>query len=949
MKNLKRILSLALASTMLIGMMVVGASATTVTDLDEVEHQTAAQTLLALGIMTGAEQLDGSLAFAPDGKLDRQAMAVMMARLINKGTDPKFADTDKPSFVDVKAGGWNVPYIEYCANFCVINGYGNGYFGPADELTSTQAARMMLNAMGYTWDGTGSWELATEVQARDLGLYDGLDDEITGEAMTRDDAAQMLYNALTAEMAGDKTYTTTGFETTTTLMSMWQINLLDTNVPTSFNTGMDGDDWDALEGTNWETRAAADEAAKTVSSQASRTASPNYELNNVLIPIPVRKPVQVQAPETLAHKYLSLDQQPIAMVDSVVDYYGIGYLVNGEYLVEEDVSYLMGHKAMALVKLDKNGDVDFTYGITDAASSVLYDGTVGGYSIPAAGNGYSANDLIRATEVVEFNNIAGTHSTVANLKGNSNAGIAALPIEWKLTVVNNGNGNFAAVVTPVELGRIGSITTTRYTLTERSALLGNVASRLIDDEILGYEGIAVGDYVTVMSAANTVSGYYELAKVNDIVTGTVDAIRYNDKRIQIDGTWYTQATNSLTTATSGFVDAVAQDVLLLGQEVTIVNVNGYFAYAEAEKTFSKDLIILTNVANTVNTSTLHNSVEASALFVADGTTATIKIDTLGNAAVADRTNMPVVDTLYNYTVSSDGYYTVVNANTTLTGYNTTVAAAKELDNNKIDNYLIADDAVLVVKYTTGNPAKVKYGLFDGKTVKGWKYDETGTDAIVTLGTVAGFVDNVRNVPYVQVAILACGTDVLGNTGVNDLPTAQGKTGNYGYVTSTPYRYADTSTTEKITYYVYTLWNGEEEITVYDRNTGIARPGRGDMVTYEDLGNGKIVSTKLNLTASAVKGYAASDEVLYLVQTGTEAGQPYEIADDVIVFYINNKTKKGADSGIISNAEIVQNPTTGAVIGYKHNVKIAVGTGAKDHTITILVIDVYNDLGTKTND
>ena len=56
MNNLKRILSLALASVMLVGMMVVGASATSYPDDENIVNKEAVDTLQALGIMKGDDK-----------------------------------------------------------------------------------------------------------------------------------------------------------------------------------------------------------------------------------------------------------------------------------------------------------------------------------------------------------------------------------------------------------------------------------------------------------------------------------------------------------------------------------------------------------------------------------------------------------------------------------------------------------------------------------------------------------------------------------------------------------------------------------------------------------------------------------------------------------------------------------------------------------------------------
>ena len=74
MRNLKRTLSLALASVMLVGMMSVGASAVNAsdfTDADEIVNKDAVSTMTALGIINGKE--DGSY-FDPTGNVTRAEM-----------------------------------------------------------------------------------------------------------------------------------------------------------------------------------------------------------------------------------------------------------------------------------------------------------------------------------------------------------------------------------------------------------------------------------------------------------------------------------------------------------------------------------------------------------------------------------------------------------------------------------------------------------------------------------------------------------------------------------------------------------------------------------------------------------------------------------------------------------------------------------------------------------
>ena len=170
MKNLKRVLSLALASVMVMGMMVVSASAADFTDDEKIVNQNAVDTMVALNIINGKD--DGS--FDPEAVVTRAEMAKMITVALNGGVDPVLGTKTQPTYTDIK-GHWAESYIEYCNSFGIVGGIGGGKFEPEGKLTSTQAARMSLNAMGYGIEDPSNWALLTEVQAREEGvdLYAG--------------------------------------------------------------------------------------------------------------------------------------------------------------------------------------------------------------------------------------------------------------------------------------------------------------------------------------------------------------------------------------------------------------------------------------------------------------------------------------------------------------------------------------------------------------------------------------------------------------------------------------------------------------------------------------------------------------------------------------------------------------------------------------------------------
>ena len=193
MRNLKRALSLGLTATMISGLMVMGSSAASYADVTSKQNEEAIEVLKTVGIMVGDE--NGK--FNPEAKVTRNEMAVVMCNLLDytvasyKGTSP---------FTDVPE--WTEPYVAACYTNGITSGYDKVTYGGNDTVTTGQAALMLLKALGYfqySADFGSDWLVETTKNGSTAGLFDGV---ATGakEALTRNDVAQMVLNALEADL-----------------------------------------------------------------------------------------------------------------------------------------------------------------------------------------------------------------------------------------------------------------------------------------------------------------------------------------------------------------------------------------------------------------------------------------------------------------------------------------------------------------------------------------------------------------------------------------------------------------------------------------------------------------------------------------------------------------------------------------------------------------------------
>ncbi|MBM6871473.1 S-layer homology domain-containing protein [Pseudoflavonifractor phocaeensis] len=198
MRNLKRVLSMALASVMVLGMMVVGASAADFSDQAEIKNTTAADVMTAIDVLEGTDKGQ----FLPNEILTREQAAKIICYMLMGPENAEKLGNSGTMFTDVAADRWSAPYISYCANMGILAGDGTGKFLPEGQLTGHAFAKMLLVALGYdatiqNYTGT-AWAINVATDAVNAGIF--VNGTVLSDPLSRDNAAQMAFQTLTADM-----------------------------------------------------------------------------------------------------------------------------------------------------------------------------------------------------------------------------------------------------------------------------------------------------------------------------------------------------------------------------------------------------------------------------------------------------------------------------------------------------------------------------------------------------------------------------------------------------------------------------------------------------------------------------------------------------------------------------------------------------------------------------
>ena len=131
MKDLRKVLALVIAFTMMLGF---GVSASVFPDVaDDASYAEAVTTLNALGIMCGDDKGE----FRPDATITRAeaAAVVIRAKGLEEASNGAKGAT---AFSDVAADHWATGYINLASQSGIVNGFTDGTFRPEERQKAFQ-------------------------------------------------------------------------------------------------------------------------------------------------------------------------------------------------------------------------------------------------------------------------------------------------------------------------------------------------------------------------------------------------------------------------------------------------------------------------------------------------------------------------------------------------------------------------------------------------------------------------------------------------------------------------------------------------------------------------------------------------------------------------------------------------------------------------------------------
>lgn len=141
--------------------------------------------------------------FKPEQNVTRAEFASMIVRVMGTEKSAEMLKTAPTGFTDVPVGHWANGYIAMAKNAGYVNGYPDGTFKPAGQITYAEMATMLTIALGKNEAGD-RFPQSYIMKAQQLGLFKDVEGVNFSDMATRGDVFKMVYNMVTSKEFGKR-------------------------------------------------------------------------------------------------------------------------------------------------------------------------------------------------------------------------------------------------------------------------------------------------------------------------------------------------------------------------------------------------------------------------------------------------------------------------------------------------------------------------------------------------------------------------------------------------------------------------------------------------------------------------------------------------------------------------------------------------------------------------
>ena len=717
MLNLKKVIALVCTLALVITSVSVVSFAEAYTDVTESSaYYEAVESLSKLGIVTGYE--DGT--YKPEETVTRAEMAALIARI--QGYEETAKANANTVFTDVPSTYWASGYVAQANGQGIINGYGDGTFGPDDAVKYEEAVKMIMATLGYTpyAMNNGGYPTGYLAAAQFYGVTKSVSNAVTGTGANRGTIAQLLANAIDTPIMGQSKWSTDGSV---------EYTIYDGKDNNSYKTLMSENlDVVKLKGVITESSVASIKGDKNINNDEAAKIkvdiTGNYDTNN--------KDFQPDSDG----KFTGAENTFLVAESDAEDYLGMAVILyvrendDNEYEVisiaadgtkNDIVTFTLDQ--FDVVEESTSGSTTTTttttyikYFKNSTDSSSIKKQLASNYAITLNGASKNIDDIFGAGMVVEPNGKSMKGGLVTLIDNDGKTGYDVVMVEVAATAVVDEIGD--ETISFKEQAQLPTGPMSSLDVEEDAT--DTVIDIVKDGKAIAYTDLKEWDVLSIVAPDDTNNVYIKVDVISNPITGQITSDKTSKtsdtgKAYKIDGKFYDVAegsykTNGLSVNDAGifYIDKYGKIAAFSEDSSVATGVAGTYGYVfntlVTDKNMDKEVQVKLITANGAELLTFASSVNVS---LANGNKATFKTSDITDENVknddATQNGFTVTDLkgqVVKYTKNSSGALkTIVFANYNDSFESVSYTSATETydaDNYRLGKYIDKDSKVFFV-------------------------------------------------------------------------------------------------------------------------------------------------------------------------------------------------------------------------------------------------------------